>query len=155
MRTTELNDRARVEFFGLGVHYYVAGRFATFAGSFPMAGNLLHHAAEMFLKGTLVRIVGLGELRSIRHDLNWLWKTFKVHFPSSENAPFDDPIADLHRFERLRYPDIRIREGMEATLAIFRNQPVETSGPGKSPPRYSLVLEDVDALAAFFFDRHR
>jgi hypothetical protein len=59
----------------------------------------------------------------------------------------------MHRFERLRYPDIKIREGMEATLAILRSQPVETSGPSKRPPRYSLVLEDFDALVKLLFER--
>ncbi len=149
--TTELNDRAAVEFFRLGVHYYVAGRFATFARLFPMAGNLLHHAIEMFLKGALVRIVGLEALRTMGHDLNRLWERFKADFPSSTNASFDKPIADMDRFERLRYPDIRIREGMEATLAIFRNHRVETSGLEKAPPRYSLVIEDFDGLTAFIF----
>ena len=63
MSNPDADDRARVEFFRLGVHYYVAGRFAGLTGLFPMAGNLLHHAAEMFLKGALVRIVGLNKLR--------------------------------------------------------------------------------------------
>jgi hypothetical protein len=153
MSHADLNDRARVEFFRLGMHYYVAGRFAALAGLFPMAGNLLHHAIEMFLKGALVRLVGLDALRDIGHDLNKLWDAFKAHFPSSEAASFDKPIVEMHRFERLRYPDIVIREGMEATFAVLRSQPVETSGPGASPPRYSLVLEDFDALAKLLFQK--
>ena len=116
--TDDLNDRARLQFFALGLDYYIAGRFATFAGLFPIAGNLLHHAIEMFLKGALVRIVGLGPRRDAGHDLNELWGMFKPHMPCAEAASFDQPIAEMHRFERLRYPDTAIREGMEATLAI-------------------------------------
>jgi hypothetical protein len=79
MAPADLNERAAVEFFRLGLHYYIAGRFATLAGLFPMAGNLLHHAVEMFLKGALVRLVGLKPLRKVGHDLNGLWDMFKTH----------------------------------------------------------------------------
>lgn len=133
--------------------YYVAGRFATVTGLFPMAGNLLHHSVEMFLKGALVRLVGLEPLRKVGHDLNRLWDLFKTHLPCPEAASFDKPITEMHRFERLRYPDTAIREGMEATLAIFRDRRVETSGPGDPLPQYSLVLEDFDALAKLIFER--
>jgi hypothetical protein len=39
MPRAKLNDRAQVEFFRLGMHYYVTGRFAALSGLFPMAGN--------------------------------------------------------------------------------------------------------------------
>lgn len=152
MAIADLNDRNRVGFFALGLDYYIAGRFATFAGLFPMAGNLLHHAMEMFLKGALVRVVGLEPLRDAGHDLDRLWGMFKTHMPCAEAASFDQPIAEMHRFEHLRYPDTAIREGMEATLAIFRSDRIETSGTVKMP-RYSLVLEDFDALAKLMFER--
>lgn len=151
METAEQNDRARVEFFRLGVHYHIVGRFAAFAGLFPMAGNLLHHAVEMFLKGALVRAVGLKGLREFGHDLKGLWEEFTTHFPSPENVSFDKSIVEMDRFERLRYPDVAIREGMEATLAFFRTDRIETSGPGAPPPRYSLVIEDFDRLAKHVF----
>jgi hypothetical protein len=153
MPNSGLNDRASVDFFRLGMHYYIAGRFATLTGLFPMAGNLLHHAVEMFLKGALVRAIGLEAVRTISHDLNRLWQAFKSHFPFAEAASFDKPIAEMHRFERLRYPDLALREGMEATLDIFREQRIETSGSGDSPPRYSLVLEDFDALVKVVFEK--
>src|SRR5205807_10406911 len=99
MSNPDADDRARVEFFRLGVHYYVAGRFAALAGLFPMAGNLLHHAAEMFLKGALDRFVGLNELRNMNHDLNSLWRAFKTHLQIPDGVDFDGAIAELHRFE--------------------------------------------------------
>ena len=41
------------EFFRTAGQYYVAGRYAAFAGFIPVTGNLLHHAIELFLKGGL------------------------------------------------------------------------------------------------------
>lgn len=38
-------------FLDLALQYHVAGRSAYFAFSMPIAGNLLHHAIEMLLKG--------------------------------------------------------------------------------------------------------
>jgi hypothetical protein len=155
MPDSNYDDRARVEFFRLGVGYYVVGRFAAFSQLFPVAGNLLHHAIEMFLKGALVRSVGLGALKGIKHDLKKLWSEFKKHHTSTESDSFDEAIGELHRFGRLRYPDVVIGEGMELTFDVFREHRVETSSPGKPLPRYSLVLEDVDALVKFISQNQR
>jgi hypothetical protein len=153
MSSADANDHARVEFFRLGVHYYVAGRFAALTRLFPTSGNLLHHVAEMFLKGALVRIVGLDKLRNISHDLNGLWREFKTRFVVSDSDAFDHSVAELDRFERLRYPDNVIGEGMEAIFDVFRSHRAETSGLPKAPPRYSLVLEDVDVLVKVIFEK--
>ncbi len=51
----DLADLARARFCRLGIDYYVAGRFAALSGIFPVAGNQLHHAVEMLLKGALIR----------------------------------------------------------------------------------------------------
>jgi hypothetical protein len=152
MSGSNYDERARVEFFRLGVDYYVAGRFAAFSRLFPVAANLLHHAIEMFLKGALVCSVDLDALKGIGHDLRALWSEFKKHHPSStESDSFDEAIGELHRFERLRYPDVATVEGMELTFDVFRENRVEASSPGKSLSRYSLVLQDVDALVKFMF----
>src|SRR5256885_2139178 len=99
MHNTEKNDRARMEFFRLGVHYYAAGRFAALNHLIPVAGNLLHHAIEMFLKGALGPVIGLEALRNTRHDLNRIWTTFKENFPIDGPAVLDKGVAELHRFE--------------------------------------------------------
>jgi len=39
--------------FDTGMQYYTIGRYSVLAGVNPVAGNLLHHAIEMFLKGAL------------------------------------------------------------------------------------------------------
>ena len=148
MPHADLDDPAHFEFFRLGTHYYIAGRFAALSGLFLVAGNLMHHAIEMFLKGALVRLVGLDALRDISHDLRKLWARFKERIPSTEATFFDVPIADLHRFERIRYPDNMIREVSQISFSVFRSQRVESSGTAPLSS-YTLVLEDVDALVNF------
>jgi hypothetical protein len=46
-------------FFKTGSQYYIAGRFAAFAWFHPVAGNLFHHAIEMYLKGALSKTKSL------------------------------------------------------------------------------------------------
>jgi hypothetical protein len=152
MPRAKLNDRAQVEFFRLGMHYYVTGRFAALSGLFPMAGNLLQHAIGMFLKDTLVQPASLDAVRNMGHDLSKLWVAFKAASPSPDAASFDLAIEELNRFERIRYPDKVIREGMEASFTVFREQRVESVGPSAPLPSYTLVLEDIDALTKFLFD---
>jgi hypothetical protein len=42
-----MSDRERERFFSTACDYYIAGRFAAFAGLNPVVGNLLYHAIEM------------------------------------------------------------------------------------------------------------
>ena len=57
------------QFFVAGSQYYVAGRFAVFGWLNPVAGNLLHHAIEMYLKGGLSKTKSLKGLRAFQHNL--------------------------------------------------------------------------------------
>src|SRR5262245_46125708 len=58
-----------------GMHYYVAGRYAIFAGLNPTAANLLHHAIEMTLKGVLAKKgMDLKALKGLGHDLPSIWR---------------------------------------------------------------------------------
>ena len=61
-------------FISSAIDYYVAGRFAVFAGLNPTAGNLLHHAVEMSLKAALSkRGWSLGDLKKLGHRLEDIW----------------------------------------------------------------------------------
>jgi hypothetical protein len=53
-----MSDKEGSEFIATGTQYYVAGRYAVIAGLMPVAGNLLHHAIEMCLKGALSKKAG-------------------------------------------------------------------------------------------------
>src|SRR2546423_12356690 len=50
-----MSDMTDHLFISTGMDYYVAGRYAVFAGLNPTAANLLHHAVEMALKGALAK----------------------------------------------------------------------------------------------------
>ena len=84
---------------------YAAGRYAVIAGLNPTAGNLLHHAVEMCLKGALAKKgKSTDDLRELRHALPKIWKEFKAQYPYHLNS-FDPTIRGLHQFEEIGYPD--------------------------------------------------
>jgi len=71
-------ERMIDECFKYGSQYYVAGRYGVFAGLIPVAGNLHHHAIEMFLKGALSKTMTSEEMRrKLGHRLPKIWKKFK------------------------------------------------------------------------------
>jgi HEPN domain-containing protein len=73
------------------IDYYAGGRYAVFAGLNPAAGNLLHHAVEMCLKGALAKKgKSPDDLKKLRHGLPKIWKEFKAQYP--EDLGSFDPI---------------------------------------------------------------
>ncbi len=145
---------AQTEFFQLATQYYVAGRFSFLSFLLPMGCNLLHHAIEMYLKGALAKTESLKDLRDLGHDLTKIWCRFKTAFPDTTLDSFDSAVRDLHRFERLRYPDAALTEGMVAYTAIYRGDLVQVADGKKPPlPTYQLALEDIDDLVKVVFSR--
>jgi hypothetical protein len=139
----------------LASQYYVAGRAAVFAGAAPVAGNLLHHAIEMFLKGDLAQRNTASQLRRYGHRLTRLWKAYKAKNPGARLAGYDTVIKDLEKFEQIRYPDAFLAKGMFFSIPIVR--PSKPAIPdfvagGATPPTYSVVLAEVDALVNTIFD---
>jgi len=61
----ENEEDLRGRYFDAATHYYVAARFAYFARAIPTAGNLFHHAIEMYLKGCLVQTHDEGRRRRL------------------------------------------------------------------------------------------
>jgi hypothetical protein len=148
------SDAAEMKFMSLGVQYYTAARSAVLAGLVPVCGNLYHHAVEMLLKACLSQTRSLEELskRPFGHSLCPLWNAFKAEFPAANLNHFDDTIATLDRFERIRYPDETIEEGA-AFIIQWDPAPVSsTYAPGITPtPRYQIVVTDIDRLVARIF----
>jgi hypothetical protein len=100
------------EFFRYGCQYYVAGRYGVFAGLIPVAANLHHHAIEMLLKGALSKKMTLEELKNkLGHKLEKTWDEFKAVANDSSLARFDQVIAELNKFEEIRYPDKLLQSG--------------------------------------------
>jgi len=149
---SEQASRRRVEFFRLAIQYYAAGRFAAHSSLIPVAGNLLHHAVEMALKGGLAKSLPEAEIRAFRHGLSALWTRFVGLALEPPPPGLDDAINALDRFEGLRYPERWLGDGAEMTLSFRKDMAVTTEGGTMAPlPRYDLVLEGVDELMQFLF----
>jgi hypothetical protein len=142
------------QFLSLGIQYYVAARSAVLAGLLPVFGNFYHHAIEALLKARLSQKLSLHELWKCGHKLPRLWNDFKAEFPSAGLEQFDDTIASIEPFERLRYPDAIIAEGAQIIYEWNRSSfPTgQISGTTTLPPRYGIVVTDIDRLVAKIFE---
>jgi hypothetical protein len=136
---------AHYEFARLAGQYYVAGRFAALSRCFPVAANLLHHSIEMFLKCALVTTMPLDELKKLGHNLVTLWDRFEKEHPDPNLAALLAAVKELDKFERLRYPDSMVMDGMQLFFVIARAD--FSPLPSGHEPSYHLVLEDVDTIA--------
>ena len=152
MRTFE--DAAWQHFVGLGLQYFVAGRFAANAELVPVSGNLLHHAVEMLLKACLVSQVSMAELKRTGHDLTRLWQQAVEYWPEIQTPAHSTTIAELQRFERLRYPDSAIADGAAMTLTLAPSwDRAHFRSADTSVPQYYLALSGVDALFRELFKK--
>ena len=138
-------------FFSSATQYYVSGRYAVFAGLNPVAGNLLHHAVEMYLKGALSKTLTLDQLKQLSHNLPTIWERFKAHVVDPGLDAFDALISSLHAFEELRYPDSILSSGMIGTIGVSRMSGASTGSPVRPEPKYELYLEEVDAFVDKIF----
>jgi hypothetical protein len=133
-----------------GIDYYVAGRYAVFAGQAPTAGNLLHHAIEMCLKGALAKKgKSLAELTALRHHLPLIWSEFKASYSGHSADAFDSIIAELHKFEEIRYPDVILERGMFCSIDPGKRPQSVVSRP--EGPHYVLYLGEIDELMGKLF----
>jgi hypothetical protein len=146
-------ERIQIEFFRASIEYYVSGRFAVFAPVGQIAGNLLHHAIEMALKGALAKKQKtLADLKRYLHDLPSLWAYFKALHPGNDLDKFDDVIGRLHEFEDLRYPDAVLLRGMMLRIDPGKRPPGGAATHSGPEPTYELYLGDVDELMDRVFD---
>jgi hypothetical protein len=109
----------------------------------------------MFLKGDLVQRKSAADLREYRHNLTRLWKAFKAKNSAMSLAAFDSVIKDIDKFERIRYPDGFSKKGMFFSVPIIRPSgptPPNFVAGGVTPPTYSVVVGEVDALVRAIFD---
>jgi len=139
-------------FFSAATQYYVTGRYAVLAGQIPVAGNLLHHAIEMYLKGGLAKKMTLQQLKGLSHKLPNLWSTFKAQFTDPALSNFDTLVSSLHAFEDLRYPDSILSKGMLVKMSIIRMSGAAPGAPARPEPAYELYLEEIDALVGRIFE---
>jgi len=150
---TDTNVRARGHLVRLSLQYYVAGRFAALNRLHDVAPVVLHHALEFILKAALARTHTLAQLKNEhRHDLESLWQAAVQEIATLKTPLRDRTIADLNKFEDLRYPDNLITQGASVTIGIRSGQDPAVSGSRPSSgPNYRFNLEDVDELWAAVF----
>lgn len=143
---------ARFHFANLAGQYYISGRFSALSHCLPVAGSLLHHAIECFIKCGLIEVYSLGDLKSnaFGHSLPKLWGKFKCLSTDSSLGAHDWSITELDKFERLRYPDLMVSHGMQVSM-VHRNCEFAPLPSGPQPP-YHLVIESVDQLAKAIAD---
>jgi hypothetical protein len=143
-------DRDRLNYGTLATQYYLLGRSGYQLGCFPVAGNLFHHAVELYLKEDIRQFYSRAELkRRFSHDLKRLWKEFKRRQATQALSNHDECVSALHRFERIRYPDAMTDKGMMGTIALRRSKPGErlvTMSGGPSVPEYAIAVNEVDHL---------
>jgi hypothetical protein len=144
-----------VTYFRLATEYYVAARASWSAGGTTVAGNLVHHAIEMYLKGDLAREESPECVRGYGHDLKRLWKAYKKKHSGKSLSAFDRTIKDVHKFEDIRYPDAISKKGMFFSLPLSRPSPPLRQNfvrGGATPPTYFVALDEVDALVKAVYD---
>ena len=131
--------------------YYIAGRCAARCHLTRVAGNIFHHSLEMLLKSELGKHAGLDDLKAnYGHKLDKLWRAIKESHPGDGLDRFDRLIAELDRFETVRYPNDYMKHG--AAFSIDWS-PLTLTSEQQEPslPRYAFRIADIDALVARLF----
>jgi hypothetical protein len=147
---------ARFEYFRIGLHHYIAARYAAFARMDSVAGTLFHHSIEMLAKGYLVyRGKTEQQRRTLGHNLPRLWNAVKAEACDDASlGRFDTAIGSLEPFWSLRYPETMQREGMRLQIDLVPWQPpagFSTAGSNQ-PPLYHLTVTDMDQLVKILCD---
>lgn len=150
--TTRIEDP--YHFLDLAFGYYMTGRFAVINGLY-VAPNLMHHAVELLIKFTLLKdesesqrsaaTARLGQ--RYRHRLNALWNRYKQHVAPANLSRFDQVIADLDRWEDVRYGGFPAGISVAKSMGLVR-APAQTSRPTDG---YVLGLDEVDDLITAMF----
>jgi len=142
-------------YFDIALQYHVSARFAAISGLLPVSGNLFHHALEMYLKGYFCKDLNEAQLRNLHHNLRKLWRRFKAEVADQSLNQFDHAIAQLNRFERIRYPEEIERLGLRASIAFKKGDVAVKTPPKSQEPSYEVTIDDLDALAKAIMENSR
>jgi hypothetical protein len=146
--TVNKDEQFKDTFLDLATQYYVTARLAARGMLIPIHGNLFHHAVEMYLKAALVGTLPVAQMKQspYSHDLTALWDRFKTKEADPALARFAPTIQALHRFESIRYPDKIVGRGMLASVTWQPHHAVAPSGSAKLPPKYEVIIAEIDDL---------
>jgi hypothetical protein len=142
-----------------GLQYFVSGRYAAIAGLTPVSGNLLHHAVEMLLKSCLARQDSADTIRKYHykkpngygHSLGALWAELKCRRPDIDGAQHDVTVAELDKFDGIRYPEPLMKAGGYLAIEIHDGTPALSAHPAHLVPEYTLRLPPIDRLVECIF----
>jgi len=154
--TTRIEDPRH--FLDLAFGYYMTGRFAVI-NRLHVAPNLMHHAVELLIKFTLLKhepesqpSAATAQLaQRYGHRLNALWIRYKQHVAPTDLSRFDQVIADLARWEDVRYGGFPAGTSVAKSMGLVR-APAQTSRP---TDLYVFGLQEVDDLITAMFQASR
>ena len=135
----------------VGAQYFATARHVALQFVMPVSGTLYHHAIEMFLKGCLIPSLSVPSLKALGHDLNALWAAWKATLQGSGLTRFDHVVAELDRFERIRYPDRIVDERSAIGISLGGPGPDLVDSMAPSAPKYKLNVKELDDLVIELF----
>jgi hypothetical protein len=133
------------------LEYFNVGRYAVH-GRLLIAANLLHHAVELLLKANHARGDGLEKIRKYGrrdvygHSLAAAWQEFKRRIGDPTLDPFDRMVAELDKWEDIRYPEKLLESGVIASIALVDQPAALVDGVVGAIPVYTLAMPEIDRL---------
>ena len=133
----------------------MTGRFALLNGLY-VGPNLLHHAVELLIKFALLKDVPEAQRsaqttkikQDYQHNLNKLWERYKQHVAPTDLSRFDQTVADLDRWEKVRYGGFPTPgSGVAKSIGPVRSASASTSRPVDV---YVLGCDDDELITAIF-----
>ena len=135
----------------IGTEYYIGGRAAVGRSYLETAGNLMHHGFEMLLKCVLLSKNAFTpeQLKDqFSHRLPQLWEATKQSAgqwaADHEWARFDPFIAQIHRFEDIRYGEFP--NGLVKNIRAFKLSAIATLPAMPGHDQYLIDQERADEL---------
>lgn len=146
-----MGERMKLEFARLGMYYHVAANRSLRLGT--IAGNLAHHAVELYLKAFLVRYTSLDDLKNPKkfgHSLPRLWDAFSER-TEHRHEGLREAVEGLQSFQDIRYPDGILAEGLLFVAAPPEWPSVEVMTDG-TEPTYVLSMNLIGQFAVTVLD---
>jgi hypothetical protein len=139
------------QFLDRSLGYYLTGRFATI-NQLTIAPNLVHHAVELLIKFTLLKDVAeqdrSAETERLRkrfgHKLNALWAEYKRMVAPANLSRFDRVVADLNRWESIRYGGFP--NGIPTGMSFGTERGQAGGSSARALDTYYFGLNEIDDL---------
>jgi hypothetical protein len=81
----------------------------------------------------------LKALKGLSHDLPRIWREFTAQY-GIDSSTFDGVIAELQKFETIRYPDEIVEQGLASMISRGKSSPLS------GHTTHALALGEIDEL---------